>query len=140
MEQRFEVFCYALSFALSLFYWTFLGATVGEVMIIAKIIVNGINSTDLSVSELLDHYRINLETSNKSPKTIKWYLDILCKYFNFLELNNLMKPVDELGKEALEAYIVHRKTAKRWPNNPYIKEKNKGGLSPYSIQGDVRMT
>jgi len=127
-----------LEFALSLFYWAFLGATVGEVMIIAKTIVSGINPTDLSVSELLDHYRINLETSNKSPKTIKWYLDILCKYFNFLELSNLMKPVDELGKEALEVYIIHRKTAKRWPNNPHIKEENKGGLSPYSIQGDVR--
>jgi len=65
-------------------------------------------------------------------------LDILYRFFNFLELNNLMKPIDELGKEALEAYIIHRKAAKKWPNNPHIKEENKGGLSPYSIQGDVR--
>jgi len=65
-------------------------------------------------------------------------LDILYRFFDFLELNNLMKPVGELSKEALEAYIIHRKTAKRWPNNPHIKEEKKGGLSPYSIQGDVR--
>ena len=96
------------------------------------------NSLNASPDSLLIQYRLSLETSNKSPKTIKWYLDILYRFFNFLELNNLMKPIDELGKEALEAYIIHRKTAKKWPNNPYIKEENKGGLSPYSIQGDVR--
>lgn len=96
------------------------------------------NSLNASPDSLLIQYRLGLETSNKSPKTIKWYLDILYRFFNFLELNNLMKPIDELGKEALEAYIIHRKTAKKWPNNPHIKEENKGGLSPYSIQGDVR--
>jgi len=110
----------------------------GEVMIISKTIESGITPTNLSVAGLLDHYRIHLETSNKRPKTIKWYLDILYRFFDFLELNNLMKPVDELNKEVLEAYIIHRKTAKRWPNNPHIKKENKGGLSPYSIQGDVR--
>ena len=107
-------------------------------MVLPGTIKGGINLTDLSVVELLDHYRIYLETSNKRQKTIKWYLDILGKYFNFLELSNLMKSVDELGKEALEAYIIYRKTTKRWPNNPHIKEENKGELSPYSIQGDVR--
>ncbi len=96
------------------------------------------NSLDASPDSLLIQYQLSLETSNKSPKTIQWYLDILHGYFNFLEHSNLMKPVDELGKKALEAYIIHRKTTKRWPNNPHIKEENKGGLSPYSIQGDVR--
>lgn len=96
------------------------------------------NSLDASPDSLLIQYRLSLEASNKSPKTVEWYLDILYRYFNFLEHSNLMKPVDELGKKALEAYIIHRKTTKRWPNNPHIKEENKGGLSPYSIQGDVR--
>ncbi len=132
------MFCYALDFAVSLFYLAFLGETGGEIMVLSGTIESGINPTDLSVPGLLNHYRIHLETSNRSPKTIKWYLDILGKYFNFLELSNLMKPVDELGKEALEAYIIYCKTARRWPNNPHIKEENKGELSLYSIQGDVR--
>ena len=96
------------------------------------------DSLDVSPNSLLIQYRLSLEASNKSQKTVEWYLDILSGFFDFLKLNNLMKPVDELSKEALEAYIIHRKTAKRWPNNPYIKEENKGKLSPHSIQGDVR--
>jgi len=50
----------------------------------------------------------------------------------------MMKPVSKLGKKELKAYIGHRQNAKRWPNNPYINEGNRGKLSPYSIQGDVR--
>ncbi len=96
------------------------------------------NSLDVSPDSLLIQYRLSLEASNKSPKTIDWYLGILHKFFNFLEHNNLMKPVEELDKKALEAYIIYRKTTNRWPNNPHIKEENKGRLSPYSIQGDVR--
>lgn len=107
-------------------------------MVLSETIEGGFDLTNLSVAGLLDQYRLYLEASNKSPKTISWYLDILRRFFNFLELNNLMEPVDELGKEALEAYIIHRKTTKRWLNNPHIKEENKGGLSPHSIQGDVR--
>lgn len=98
-----------------------------------KVTGNTIELGHLNAAGLLDEYRLYLEVSNKSPKTIKWYLDILHKFFDFLELNNLMKPVDELSKEDLEAYIIHRKTVKRWPNNPHIKEENKGELSPYSI-------
>ncbi|MFC1966845.1 tyrosine-type recombinase/integrase [Chloroflexota bacterium] len=96
------------------------------------------DSLDASPDSLLNQYRLSLETSNKSPKTVDWYLAILRRYFNFLKLSNLIKPVDELNKKALEAYITHRKTTKKWPSNPHIKEENKGELSPYSIQGDVR--
>jgi len=96
------------------------------------------NSLDASLDNLLIQYKLSLEASNRRPKTIQGYSDILSRFFKFLQLNNFMEPVDELSKEALEAYIIHRKTAKRWANNPYIKEENKGGLSPYSIQGDVR--
>jgi len=53
-------------------------------------------------------------------------------------MNGLMKPVSELGKKELKAYISYRQNAKRWPNNPHISEENRGKLSPYSIQGDIR--
>jgi len=34
-----------------------------------------------------------------------------------------MKPVSELGKKELRAYISHRQNAKGWPNNPHINEE-----------------
>ncbi len=90
------------------------------------------------IAELLDEYKSSLKALNRSPKTIEWYTAILCSFFGFLKMNGLMKPVNELGKKELKAYISYRQKAKRWPNNPYINEENRGKLSAYSIQGDVR--
>ena len=90
------------------------------------------------ITGLLDEYKSCLETLNRSPKTIGWYTDILRKFFGYLEVNGLMKPVSELGKKELKAYISYRQNARRWPNNPYINEENRGKLSAYSILGDVR--
>jgi len=90
------------------------------------------------ITGLLDEYKSSLEALNRSPKTIEWYTAILRSFFGFLKTNGLMKPVSELGKKELKAYISYRQNAKRWPNNPYINEENRGRLSAYSIQGDVR--
>ena len=90
------------------------------------------------ITELLDEYKLSLEALNRSPKTIEWYAAILRSFFSFLKMNGLMKPVSELGKKELKAYISYRQKSKRWPNNPYINEENRGKLSPYSIQGDIR--
>ena len=96
------------------------------------------SSLDVSPDSLLIQYQLSLEALNRSPKTIEWYTAILRSFFGFLKTKGLMKPVSELGKKELKAYISYRQNAKRWPNNPYIKEENRGKLSAYSIQGDVR--
>lgn len=50
------------------------------------------NSLDVSPDSLLIQYRLSLEASNKSQKTIKWYLPGASKmvpflYFSALNLN-----------------------------------------------------
>ncbi len=86
---------------------------------------------------LLADYRVSLELLNRSPKTISWYLDILNRYFTFLESNNLLKPVAELGTTEFKAYLSQLKSSSKWQGKPDIKD-DKGKLSPYSIQGHVR--
>jgi site-specific recombinase XerD len=90
-----------------------------------------------SVKELLEHYRSSLMVMNRSPKTIAWYIEILSRYFAFLESKNIIKPINELGKEELKAYIQHLQKSARWENNVRIKT-DKGKLSPYSVQCHVR--
>jgi len=90
-----------------------------------------------SVKELLEHYGPSLQAMNRSPKTISWYVEILSRYFTFLESKNLTKPLSELGKEELRAYIQHLQKSARWENNVHIKTE-RGKMSPYSVQGHVR--
>jgi len=95
---------------------------------------------NLSISsrdELLDCYRLSLEALNRSPKTISWYLEILRRFFSFLDSGKSMKPINELGPQELKAYILDLQKATKWSGSPKIKE-GKGLLSPYSIQGHVR--
>ena len=99
---------------------------------------DGSDSIRQSVSILLDQYALSLEVSNRSPKTISWYSDILCRYFSYLREHGLLKPVNELGREELRAFIRSRQNAARWPNNPHISADKRGRLSAYTVQGDVR--
>jgi len=90
-----------------------------------------------SFNEILDFYRLYLEALGRSNKTIFWYLGILKQYLAYLASIGLVKPINELGIPELTEYIIHLQQVTKWPNDPNIK-KEKGGLSPFSIQGHVR--
>ena len=109
---------------LSLFYW----ALLGVIIMGAKLAKKTIEYDLQEIAELLDEYKLSLETLNRSPKTIEWYTAILRSFFDYLKMKGLMRPVSELGKKELKAYISYRQNAKRWPNNPYINEENRGKL------------
>ena len=91
----------------------------------------------LQIEGLLGAYRRDLEAASRSPTRLAWYMEILRRFFAFLDLNNLAKPIQHIGREEVREYILYLQGAKKWPNGPHIKA-NKGNLSPYSIQGHVR--
>jgi len=89
-----------------------------------------------SLDDLMGNYSLSLKALNRSQRTIDWYLDILRKYFGFLSHSNMLKPVDQMGSQELQAYLLHLQERNRWPENKYIESKGK--LSPFSIQGHAR--
>jgi integrase/recombinase XerD len=116
----------------SLFYFL-----LGVDMNAQKVNQHDAGSLLLQTKDLLSAYRRDLEAANRSPKTTSWYLEILHRFFNFLDSNNLTKSIREIGREELRTYILHLQTVRKWPNSTYIRA-NKGTLSPYTIQGHVR--
>jgi len=74
---------------------------------------------------------------NRSLKTISWYLEILKRYFAFLELAKLLRPITEMGKKELSAYVLHLQSSTRWADKRGT-DGDKGKLSAYSVQGHVR--
>lgn len=91
----------------------------------------------LSWKDILYEYRLSLEAYNRSPKTISWYLEILPRFFGFLESSNLLKPIPELGSSELTAYIHYLQNSKRWPNREH-SSNDLTGLSESTVQGHVR--
>lgn len=98
---------------------------------------NRAGSLTLSFKALLEEYRLSLEASNRSLKTITWYLENLTRFFNFLDSNGLLKSLGTLGARDLETYILHLKQLHRWETHPHIRSKS-DGLSAHSIQGHIR--
>jgi integrase/recombinase XerD len=94
-------------------------------------------SMQLDIEDLLNAYGRHLEAANRSPKTISWYMEILRRFLDFLDFNNLTKPIQDLGREEVRTYILYLQSTRKWPNSPYIKA-DKGNLSPYSVLGHVR--
>ena len=96
-----------------------------------------ISSVQVSIASILEDYRLSLEAANRSPKTISWYLDIDRRFFDYLKSRSCLKPINELGREELKAYVLHLQNSIRWPNRADMEE-DRGRLSPASIQGHVR--
>ena len=86
---------------------------------------------------MLDWYRLSLVAANRSPKTVSWYLEILTRYFSFLQSHHFPGQIQQLGRDVLKAYVLHLQESVRWANSPHIKKAG-GKLSPYSVQGHVR--
>jgi len=91
-----------------------------------------------SMGDMLDYYQQSLEAGNRSSKTISWYREILERFFNFLGSSGQLKPLSQLGKKELEAYILYLHQATKWPNMKYGKASLSHHLSPFTIQGHVR--
>ncbi len=91
----------------------------------------------ISWKDILYDYRLSLEAYNRGPKTISWYLEILPRFFGFLESNNLLRPIPELGSSELTAYIHYLQNSKRWPHREH-NGKDLGRLSESTVQGHVR--
>jgi site-specific recombinase XerD len=91
----------------------------------------------LAVTEALHTYRLSLEALGRSPNTIKSYFDILERYFSFLKNEDLLRPVNEMGRRELNDYLLHLKNCQRRPNWP-PNRGDTGKLSPFTIQDHVR--
>jgi integrase/recombinase XerC/integrase/recombinase XerD len=89
------------------------------------------------VTRILREYQVSLEASNRSPKTISWYMEILRRFVDFLDRSKLFRPVDELGREELKLYVLHLQNSRKWPGR-LPATKDHGNLSAISIQGHVR--
>ena len=98
---------------------------------------SGTTIPEQSITRILAEYRVSLVASNRSPKTISWYLEILHRFLDFLEGSKLLRPVNELGREELKLYVLHLQNCRRWPGR-LPNSKDRGKLSAISIQGHVR--
>lgn len=95
------------------------------------------NISSYSVQQLLNDYKLCLETANRSPKTISRYFYTLRQLFKILGLNYLTAEDNKTIRSKVRTYIQHLQNSTRWPNR-HSSGRDYGGLSPFTIQDHVR--
>jgi integrase/recombinase XerD len=90
-----------------------------------------------AVTGLLNEYSVHLDALGRSDKTIESYLEILTRFFSFLNSEGKLGPVAGLGRRELSGYLLHLQQCRRWPKRP-PGLRDTGGLSPFTIQDHAR--
>lgn len=89
------------------------------------------NSSVLKLQNLIEGFRLSLQTEGKSPKTIEWYTTFLDKFCKFLERHDFPTDVSQINKSHVREFIRYLQTEARVPR----KQKP---LSGATVQGYVR--
>jgi site-specific recombinase XerD len=89
------------------------------------------NNNALSITNLINGFRLSCQTEGKSPNTIEWYICFLNRFRLFLESREMPTHVQQIDKNHIRAFILYLQTEARVPhaNVP---------LSGATVQGYVR--
>lgn len=82
----------------------------------------------IGLDQLIQHFEIFNRSEGKSPKTVKWYSDVLNLFLRWLESEGMSKEIGAVGETEVRGFILH------------LQERKVNGkpLSTHSIANRVR--
>ncbi len=93
--------------------------------------------TDLSLTKLLEGYRLSAQSEGKSPNTIAIVAASVRYLDGFLTANNLSSDVADIGVEELRRFTIYLQERPRFAHHPITPPQN-GHLSGHTINGYMR--
>lgn len=82
----------------------------------------------IGLDQLIQHFEIFNRSEGKSPKTIKWYSDVLTIFLRWLESEGMSTEIGAVGEVEVRSFILH------------LQERQVNGrpLSTHSVANRVR--
>jgi len=96
------------------------------------------HATALSLDELIIRYKTSNEADGKSPKTVKWYDDMLKSFRTYLSMKGCGNDMSYFNLENVRHYVLHLREKNKFAGHPYTPEQN-SPLSPRTVQCHVRV-
>ncbi len=93
----------------------------------------------MELSTLIDGYLLYCHADGKSPRTIRWYTGKLSVFQEYIEQKSDLRAADDLDVQIIRGFIVYLQTEVRADELNPRKPTRKEHLSPYTIQGYVRV-
>jgi len=88
-------------------------------------------TSKLTIENLMQGFKLTCQTEGKSPKTIEWYTGFLERFRQYLIMKDYPNVTDQIDKIHIREFIRYLQTEACTPHG------NKP-LSPATIQGYVR--
>jgi site-specific recombinase XerD len=90
-----------------------------------------------TISELIRSFELSNRAASKSPRTVKWYDELLNCYVVFLETEHQRHDLTMFTKEMAREYIIYLQHKKKYSGHPYTPTQSEV-LSPKTVQAHAR--
>jgi len=91
----------------------------------------------LTIGELADRYRLSNVAEGKSPKTVKWYDEILRSFGAYNKAKLQCYDISSFSIDSVRDYILHLRHKPKFRGHPYTPEQGET-VSPRTVQCHVR--
>ncbi len=90
-----------------------------------------------TIDEFISSYKLSNLADGKSPKTIKWYDEILRLFSSWIRANLLHDRLSALNIDLARRYVLYLRSKPKFCGHPYTPEQDEP-LSPKTVQCHVR--
>ncbi len=90
-----------------------------------------------TIDDLITRFEMSNVVDGKSPKTIRWYNDILKFFSRYLKENSQANGIDGFSIENAREYVLYLRSRNRFDGHPFILQQH-SLLSPQTVRGHIR--
>ena len=90
-----------------------------------------------TLGELISNYELSNYADGKSPKTIRWYSDILKSYIKYRKENGYPYDLSTFNIDSVREYILYLRRKPKFTGHPFTPEQ-KEAVSAQTVRGHVR--
>jgi len=91
----------------------------------------------LTIDELISRYELSNRADGKSPKTVKWYSEMLNSFSVHMKVKQQCHDISDFTIDAVRGYILYLRHKPKFQGHPYTPEQSKP-LSAKTLQCHVR--
>ena len=91
----------------------------------------------LTIDELITRYELSNRADGKSPKTVRWYNEMLNSFSVHMKVKQQCHDISDFTIDAVRGYILYLRHKPKFQGHPYTPEQSKP-LSAKTLQCHVR--
>lgn len=102
-----------------------------------SVIKDKTNRASPTIADLITRFEMSNVVDGKSPRTIRWYSDILKLFLRYLKENGQANVIDSFDIENARKYVLYLRSRNKFDRHPYTPQQP-SLLSPQTVRGHIR--